>query len=944
MNNFWGSLSPSTFANEADVEHQLVLPLLYALGYEMADIVPKYPVEFRQGRRGRKPEADVVCFNGTPHDRNSSLLVVETKAPTESLSGGKEQGESYAANLRAPVLIMTNGHRFQAWQMQSTKESEKVIDLAVADLIANRGRLEGLLSKSALVTLCERLSVKPFVAATAQHKEYVAAEIARITKVKTFINRTLHFRGTQKNQAILSSDQLITAHPGGAIIVAPSGFGKSTLSHEILRQALEKRSTDNEAPLAFLIELPAIDRGTSSLLRFMQQRLAAHSPGETIDTLKQTLRASGAIILCDAFDRVAVSSRTEVESELSNIVRDFPLVQLFVFSRESARPELLLPLFDLTAPSDKELRELEVLVLDHSPQSTFVSSMMPKTLRNVCENILVARMVFEYWKEHEQYPLQLGLLFRAWLDGLLQTASIPGGKAVWQKSALTLLAEATVDGPILATAALALLKQNNLEPSTIDELIARDALRANGGFLELQHEALADYLRAQQLVSAPEPELINKLNTIVIPKDSLFPTLLMSQLNSWQLQATLWRRLSRTSIEVYLDALRYRFDLSTQMKNLDGERLSQEYLEDILDGIEIPLDAFIPAMRQSVVRYLTLQDQSELGITGIVYSPPSDEEVVYGLRAIVNGTRITVGSPRADNNVYSTTWLHLGRSGYRLDSGRLVGAACLRDTLLKLIENQEVEGGRVWISERLVGRIRHLQRSHQMDVKETDTLEVLDKALRPHAGKWVPQGDRRSDWLSIDSILRDIALLRAAGMDRMDLWWKDFGWISTSVSQADGVVERVLAELHRRQQVVLAEVVEHTFPVLAKQMGSYASLPVRFDITVTGHSLNFAGLQIHVSWRPVASWRDAGADVRLSDSAPPWGDERELRESLEKLGRPANRYTIASTGAMPSFDGYWWDGRFQSTTAVVRGVCLLLKKDIEYLFSALPAHDAITRS
>ena len=172
---FLGFSPTIDFVNEADVEHQLILPLLHALGYETEEIVPKYPVEFREGRRGRKPEADFVCFNGTVHDRNSSLLVVETKAPNESLAGGKGQGESYAANLRAPILVMTNGRRFKAWQLQPTRESEKVIDVAVADLIANRGALESLLSKKSLVALCERLSVKSFAKSGAQHKEYVAA-------------------------------------------------------------------------------------------------------------------------------------------------------------------------------------------------------------------------------------------------------------------------------------------------------------------------------------------------------------------------------------------------------------------------------------------------------------------------------------------------------------------------------------------------------------------------------------------------------------------------------------------------------------------------------------------------------------------------------------------------------------------------------------------------
>jgi hypothetical protein len=942
MSNFWNSLPPSTFANEANVEYQLVLPLLYALGYETKDIASKYPVEFREGRRGRKPEADIVCFNGPLHDRKSSLLVVETKAPSAPLAGGKEQGESYAANLRAPVLVITNGQQFQAWQMQSAKESEKIIDLAVADIIANRGRLEGLLSKKALIALCERLSVKSFLTVVAQHKEYVAAEVARISKDNRSIKRTLRYRQPEKNQAKLPSDQLINAHLKGAIILAPSGFGKSTLSHQILRQALEKCSADDEARLPFFIPLPAIERGTGSLLQFMQQRLAAHSPGETIDTLKLMLRVSGAIILCDAFDRLAALLRTDVQSELSNIIRDFPLVQLIVCSRESAHLELPLPSFDLTEPSDEELRELEVLVLGHSRRSAFVVSTMPKTLRNICENMLVARLIFDYWKEHRQYPVRLGLLFRAWLDGLLRMTSLPSGKTVWQESALILLAEATVSAPIKAIAARVLLKDNLFEPSTIDDLIEIDALRVNGVSLELQHEALADYLRAEKLASAPEPELLNKLSTTAISQDSLFPTLLMSQLRSRQLQSALWRRLSETSLGVYLDALRYRFDLSEVMGNLDAEELSFGYFEDLLDGIEIPLEAFFPAMRKAVARYLTLQDESRLGINGIVFGPPANE-VLYSLRELIGQDRIKIGGPETGQGAPTRHWLHLGRCGYRLDSGHLVGAARLRDTILNLIENQELEGGTAWISERLIGRIWHLQRSHQVDINETDTLEALDKALRPHAGKWVPRGYRQCDWFSIDSVLQDINVLRAAGMDRLDLWWAEYGWTAGDESQASGVVERVLAELYRRQQTVLAEVVEYTFPVLAKQITSYTSLPARWEITLTTYSGNFSG-RIHASWRPVASWGDAGADISFSDSPPPWRDERELVESLKRLGRPAERFTITSHGAMPTFDGYWWDERFQSTTAVVREVCSLLKKDIEYLFSALPSNDAISRS
>jgi hypothetical protein len=65
MPDFWSDI-PTHYTNEADVELRLVLPLLHALGYERNDTAAKYPVEFREGRVGRKPEADFVCFSATP--------------------------------------------------------------------------------------------------------------------------------------------------------------------------------------------------------------------------------------------------------------------------------------------------------------------------------------------------------------------------------------------------------------------------------------------------------------------------------------------------------------------------------------------------------------------------------------------------------------------------------------------------------------------------------------------------------------------------------------------------------------------------------------------------------------------------------------------------------------------------------------------------------------
>lgn len=57
--SFWESVSGITFANEADVEQQFVVPLVQALGWPLNQLHSKVPVSFQRGRRpGRKPEAD----------------------------------------------------------------------------------------------------------------------------------------------------------------------------------------------------------------------------------------------------------------------------------------------------------------------------------------------------------------------------------------------------------------------------------------------------------------------------------------------------------------------------------------------------------------------------------------------------------------------------------------------------------------------------------------------------------------------------------------------------------------------------------------------------------------------------------------------------------------------------------------------------------------------
>jgi type I site-specific restriction endonuclease len=177
---FWASVAALPSGNEAEVERRIVVPLLEALGYDDGDIRSKHPVIFHEGRRGRKPEADFVVFYGPIQSRDTSLLVVEAKAPGEDLHIARLQAESYASKLRAPFILITDGRDVEIWQLQLTSESHCALKVQVECIGEKRGELETLLSKEAMYQYCQSLLYKKIVPMVGDLASYAVAEINRL--------------------------------------------------------------------------------------------------------------------------------------------------------------------------------------------------------------------------------------------------------------------------------------------------------------------------------------------------------------------------------------------------------------------------------------------------------------------------------------------------------------------------------------------------------------------------------------------------------------------------------------------------------------------------------------------------------------------------------------------------------------------------------------------
>ncbi len=847
MVEFWRDIpTAGELRGEGNVELRLVIPLLHALGYEDEDIDPKYPVIFQQGRVGRRPEADFVCFYGSLHNRDTSLLVVEAKKPGEALSDGKEQGKFYANNLRAPLLLLTNGEALEVWQLQATKESERVLTVSVALMASERGKIERLLGKAAVYDYCRELSVKTILEASGDYSRYETAELKRASRYESSMSRTVRRMADAGQSTRIETDRLLVEYPSGAIIVAPSGYGKTTLSRRLFLQATEERWRGKRQLLPFDVPLPDLEQTRASILEFMHQRLSAHCPGVTLAFVATTLRDVGATVLCDGFDRTTAPFRTKLITEFTNLARDYPRLQLFIFSRAALKPGISLPSLDLEPLSDEQVREFEQLILSDGRFFSIVH-MMSASLRALCVNPLLLRLTLEFWKREGDFPRKIEVLFRSWLDSLLETEPNDYVSAVQREKALTVISQATIDSPLSASDAIATLKKWDIPSTALNELIGCDAVRASGSSIEVQHEALADYLRAKAASAMEEDALLSYLSDLSMPADSFFPVLLMAQLRTHRLQSALWKRLSELDLSIYFDALRYRFDVSGELERLDPQKLSEESLQALIEGIEGPLAGFFPHLREAVLDDIIGDGKAMLAVTGQAETHPG--VLRYKLHASGSGeARVNIATPTFPGTLRG---VDLGLSRYRIDSARLLGMTLIKEAVFGAVKDLQLKGGLIWAAERLIGRVRYLAKKGA-NVSVREDFDGLEALLKPQAEAWVEDGAfLGGERFSIQSLLDDIATLRAAGQIALDPWWLRLGWDEGAMLQDEEVIRRVLDEEYRRTQTVYAEIVRATFPRLLDQIGFFTALPIRWKLIVARRDQTVGPSTVYFHWVPV---------------------------------------------------------------------------------------------
>ena len=233
--------------------------------------------------------------------------------------------------------------------------------------------------------------------------DFTAYEEAELTRTRSWTRAVKRSLLRTVGAPPCASDVLLNEYPHGASILAPSGYGKTTLSFALHRQALSLRRRDTHAQLSFHFSLSDLENG-GNIIGFLKDRLAAHCPWITETALVALLREHGAVLICDAFDRLTEAHRVTAELHLRNIIRDYPKVQIFVFSRGSSAPRLSLDVLTLTPLDEEQMREVVALLV---PQENHLLNAMPRLLRDLCTHPLLLARTIEYWLLQHRFPTRI---------------------------------------------------------------------------------------------------------------------------------------------------------------------------------------------------------------------------------------------------------------------------------------------------------------------------------------------------------------------------------------------------------------------------------------------------------------------------------------------------------------------------------------------------------
>lgn len=913
----WEKLADPVVANEATVELQLVLPLLSLLGYGKEDIAPKHPVKFQQGRKGRQHEADFAIFNGGGRSKDDALLVVEAKKAGESLADARQQAESYAASLGSLFLLCTNGEAIEVWQMQAAGASERVVAGQVSDVLSLQSKLEVLLRKEAAVEYKRQVQRPSLADKGPDLSAYLKQQL------EVFKNHGIERRLKFGQSTIVMSGELLSRYARGFVVEAPSGFGKSTLAASLMNELVQWYAQIQKIPIH--VWLPDAFRPSASFRDFLVERIRHHCPTVVKSVLLEAFRADGGWLVLDGMERLSEESVEALSTELRLLQLDFPRLGVVVFGRRQRLADSALPVLTLCELNEEEQRQVAMLTFNNDGWCSSFFGSMPSSFRRLAGVPLLLVRFAKGYAERGRIPVHAEELFSDWLTLLLSKGgSRPSSQVAAFRRALDEVAWMTRAGPIRSEDAIHAIEAAGIAASAFDELVSLGAITGNQGAVELIHEALADYFRVRRTLSTRiilEEEL-EKLNEA---SDGFFPILLAALAPEKEISRLIWQAVRRCNLDVFLQCVRFYAAMGPDSKTTTLDEVSEEVVQEFAWSLDCFLDRF-PALRSSVIGLLS-GSQCKEGFRLLGVLDGSVSALSWQVQPIESGYEYQTHGAERRGRIRHGSKINIQESR---DRGMLLGAEYALKSLLELAQQRRLQGGSIYVEERLLSRLHHLELEECRIPICSYRFDDIFRWLEPHRGEVV--GSPFGRQFLIDEVLSDMQFLRAMGQSSVSAWWWDYLDPESMRPRDDEAVIAYFKEKYKRILFGYREVCEASLAGHLQNLGMYRALPMRWSVVVA-RGADGRVFRTDATWRPVQSWNEVECDVKLVEEVTfSWSDD-ELIAELVRLGRYAGRHLL--TGAGNSAVQFVQSTAYKASageSVVLTEISDWLAKDIESLF------------
>ena len=916
--NSWEKLVGVSAVDEATVELQLVLPLLELLGYVNEDIAPKHSVIFQQGRKGRPHEADFAIFNGRVRSKDNALLVVEAKKAGESLADARQQAESYAANLGAPLLLCTNGETIEVWQMQPAGTSNCVLVGQVLDVLSLQPKLELLLRKEAAIEYKCQIQHSCFLDKRPDLSAYLKQQLEAFKD--DGIERRLKFG----QSTMVMSGKLLSQYARGCIVEGPSGFGKSTLAASLMNKLVQEHAQTRKIPIH--VWLPDAFRFGINFRGFLVDRIRSHCPSVVESVLLDAFRVSGGWLVLDGMERLSEENVEALSTELRLLQQDFPHLGVVVFGRRQRLADSALPVLSLCELNEEEQRQVAMLTFDNEGWCSNFFGSMPSSFRQLAGVPLLLVRFARGYAESGRIPVRAQELFSDWLTLLLSKGGCrPSSQVATFTRAMDEVAWVTRTGPIRSEDAIHAIEAAGIAASVFDELVSLGAIAGNQCAVELIHEALADYLRVRRILSS-QTLLAAELEKLNETSDGFFPILLAALAPEKEIASLIWQAVRRCNLDVLLQCVRFNAAMGPDSKTTTLDEASEEVIQEFAWSLDCFLDRF-PALRSSAIGLLSGSQGKEgfrlIGALGGYVGALS-----WQVQPIESGYECqTCGAERSFRILHGS---NIDIQGSR-DRGMLLGAEHTLKSLLELAQHRRLQGGAIYVEERLLSRLQCIELEERGIPLCGYRFDDIFRWLEPHRGEVV--GSPFGRQFLIDEVLADVQFLRSLGQSSVSAWWWDYLDPMSMVPRDEAAVVAYFKEKYRRIVFGYREACEASLAGHLQNLGMYRALPMRWRVVVA-QGVDGRSFRTDATWRPVQNWGEVECDVELVDEIEfNWSSDDELIHELVGLGRYAGRHLLTGAG---NFSVQFVQSNAHKASAgesvVLAEISNWLTKDIQSLF------------